>query len=105
MDIKISLPLLPLRDIVVFPSMVIPLFVGRDKSISALNEVMKKEKKIIPDAYNNMYKGCPCVNIDEIFKKVSDSANPKLDIVIGKSNKADAKIAGITPAVFIFNGK
>jgi ATP-dependent Lon protease len=47
MDIKISLPLLPLRDIVVFPNMVIPLFVGRDKSISALNEVMKKDKKII----------------------------------------------------------
>ena len=47
MDIKITLPLLPLRDIVVFPSMVIPLFVGRDKSILALNEVMKKEKKII----------------------------------------------------------
>ena len=47
MDIKISLPLLPLRDIVVYPSMVIPLFVGRDKSISALNEVMKKDKKII----------------------------------------------------------
>jgi len=47
MEIKISLPLLPLRDIVVFPSMVIPLFVGREKSISALNEVMKKDKKII----------------------------------------------------------
>ena len=47
MDIKISSPLLPLRDIVVFPNMVIPLFVGRDKSISALNEVMKKDKKII----------------------------------------------------------
>ena len=47
MDIKHRLPLLPLRDIVVFPSMVIPLFVGRDKSISALNEVMKNEKKII----------------------------------------------------------
>ena len=47
MDIKFTLPLLPLRDIVVFPSMVIPLFVGRDKSISALNEVMKKDKKII----------------------------------------------------------
>ena len=47
MDIKVSLPLLPLRDIVVFPSMVIPLFVGRDKSILALNEVMKKDKKII----------------------------------------------------------
>ena len=47
MEVKVNLPLLPLRDIVVFPSMVIPLFVGRDKSISALNEVMKKEKKII----------------------------------------------------------
>mgnify|MGYP001174375437 FL=1 len=47
MDVKISSPLLPLRDIVVFPSMVIPLFVGRDKSISALNEVMKNDKKII----------------------------------------------------------
>ena len=47
MDVKNSLPILPLRDIVVFPSMVIPLFVGRDKSITALNEVMKNEKKII----------------------------------------------------------
>ena len=46
---KFNLPLLPLRDIVVFPNMVIPLFVGRDKSINALNEVMKKEKKIILD--------------------------------------------------------
>ena len=47
MDIKVRLPLLPLRDIVVFPNMVIPLFVGRDKSFLALNEVMKKDKKII----------------------------------------------------------
>ena len=47
MDIKFSSALLPLRDIVVFPHMVIPLFVGRDKSITALNEVMKKDKKIV----------------------------------------------------------
>jgi len=47
MDIKIERPLLPLRDIVVFPNMVIPLFVGRDKSIAALTEVMKKDKKIV----------------------------------------------------------
>ena len=40
-------PTLPLRDIVVFPAMIIPLFVGRDKSIKALNEVMKTNKKII----------------------------------------------------------
>ncbi len=47
MDIKHKLPLLPLRDIVVFPSIVIPLFVGRDKSITALNETMNNNKKII----------------------------------------------------------
>jgi len=47
MEVKITQPLLPLRDIVVFPSMVIPLFVGRDKSITALNEVMKGNKKIV----------------------------------------------------------
>jgi len=47
MEVKITQPLLPLRDIVVFPNMVIPLFVGRDKSITALNEVMKGDKKII----------------------------------------------------------
>jgi len=47
MNVKMSLPLLPLRDIVVFPSMVIPLFVGRDKSINALNNVMNTEKKIL----------------------------------------------------------
>ena len=47
MDVKIERPLLPLRDIVVFPNMVVPLFVGRDKSIAALNEVMKKDKKIV----------------------------------------------------------
>ncbi len=47
MEVKHTSPLLPLRDIVVFPNMVIPLFVGRDKSITALNEVMKDNKKII----------------------------------------------------------
>ena len=47
MDKSEFLPLLPLRDIVVFPSMVAPLFVGRDKSIKALNEVMKTDKKIV----------------------------------------------------------
>ena len=52
MDVKFTLPLLPLRDIVVFPSMVIPLFVGRDKSISALNDVMKKEKKKMQELKN-----------------------------------------------------
>lgn len=40
-------PVLPLRDIVVFPHMVVPLFVGREKSIKALEEVMRQEKRIL----------------------------------------------------------
>jgi len=43
---SILLPVLPLRDIVVFPHMVVPLFVGRDKSVKALEEVMRAEKRI-----------------------------------------------------------
>ena len=52
-----------------------------------------------------MYKGCPCVNIEDILRKVSDSANPKFEIVIGNNNRAEANIAGITPAVLIFKGR
>ena len=40
-------PILPLRDIVVFPDVTVPLFVGRDKSIKALEISMEKYKKII----------------------------------------------------------
>ena len=40
-------PLLPLRDIVIFPSMVIPLFVGREKSVKALESVMSSDQRII----------------------------------------------------------
>ena len=42
-----TLPLLPLRDIVVFPHMIVPLFVGREKSVRALEEVMKADKQIL----------------------------------------------------------
>ncbi len=42
-----NLPLLPLRDVVVFPAMVIPLFVGREKSINALQEAMDGDKRIM----------------------------------------------------------
>ena len=42
-----SIPLLPLRDVVVFPGMVIPLFVGRERSIKALEKAMEGEKKIV----------------------------------------------------------
>merc|ERR1711904_292591 len=40
-----DLPLLPLRDIVIFPDMIVPLFVGREKSVKAIEEVMKGESE------------------------------------------------------------
>jgi len=43
----LDLPLLPLRDVVVFPHMVIPLFVGRPKSIKALETAMSQERRIM----------------------------------------------------------
>ena len=44
---KITYPILPLRDIVIFPHMIAPLFVGRLKSIAALESVMDQNKEII----------------------------------------------------------
>ena len=46
-DENTPLPVLPLRNIVVFPNMIVPLFVGRDKSVAALEEVMNKDKQIL----------------------------------------------------------
>ncbi|MDF1586888.1 endopeptidase La [Marinimicrococcus flavescens] len=48
-----TFPVLPLRDIVVFPHMIVPLFVGREKSIAALEEVMKDDKQILLVAQKN----------------------------------------------------
>ena len=48
-----TLPLLPLRDIVVFPQMIVPLFVGRDKSVVALEKAMEADKvgRAVQDAW------------------------------------------------------
>jgi len=43
----VTYPVLPLRDIVVFPGMIVPLFVGREKSVTALENVMQNDKKIL----------------------------------------------------------
>jgi ATP-dependent Lon protease len=52
-DERSAIPLLPLRDVVVFPYMIVPLFVGREKSISALESAMKYEKEIFLVAQRN----------------------------------------------------
>tara|TARA_Y100000590_G_scaffold847_1_gene1041 strand:+ start:679 stop:3084 length:2406 start_codon:yes stop_codon:yes gene_type:complete len=48
-----NIPVLPLRNIVVFPNMVVPLFVGRDKSINALEKVMDKDQELLFLTQNN----------------------------------------------------
>ncbi|HOL59688.1 MAG TPA: endopeptidase La [Syntrophales bacterium] len=55
----ISIPLLPLRDVIVFPHMIVPLFVGREKSIAALEEAMKQEKGIFLVAQKSAQKDDP----------------------------------------------
>ncbi|HTR17544.1 MAG TPA: endopeptidase La [Acetobacteraceae bacterium] len=57
-----SLAVLPLRDIVVFPHMIVPLFVGREKSVRALEAVMKEDKQILLVAQKNASQDDPTVN-------------------------------------------
>jgi ATP-dependent Lon protease len=59
------LPLLPLRDIIVFPHMVVPLFVGRDKSLSALEEAMAGDKQLLLAAQRRAKTDDP--ETDDIF--------------------------------------
>jgi len=65
-DAPLTLPLLPLRDIVVFPHMVVPLFVGREKSIRALEEAMGRNKEILLAAQKKAKTNDPAA--DDIFQ-------------------------------------
>src|SRR6059058_1770004 len=60
------LPVLPLRDIVVFPHMIVPLFVGREKSVRALEAVMKEDKQILLVAQKNASQDDP--SADDIYR-------------------------------------
>ncbi|HTZ70299.1 MAG TPA: endopeptidase La [Acetobacteraceae bacterium] len=61
-----TLPVLPLRDIVVFPHMIVPLFVGREKSVRALEAVMKDDKQILLVAQKNAAQDDP--SVDDIYR-------------------------------------
>ena len=63
---KLSLPLLPLRDVVVFPHMVVPLFVGRSKSVSALSNAMNLDKRILLATQKNA--GVDSPGEEDIFR-------------------------------------
>src|SRR5512142_2544459 len=59
-------PVLPLRDIVVFPHMIVPLFVGREKSVRALEAVMKDDKQILLVAQKNASQDDP--SAEDIYR-------------------------------------
>jgi ATP-dependent Lon protease len=59
-------PVLPLRDIVVFPHMIVPLFVGREKSVRALDDVMREDKQILLVTQKNAAQDDP--NPEDIFE-------------------------------------
>ncbi|MEQ8321537.1 MAG: endopeptidase La [Rhodospirillales bacterium] len=65
-DQKEDFPVLPLRDIVVFPHMIVPLFVGREKSVRALEDVMKDDKQILLVAQKNAADDDP--GTDDIYQ-------------------------------------
>ncbi|WP_235868141.1 endopeptidase La [Paremcibacter congregatus] len=62
---SITYPVLPLRDIVVFPHMIVPLFVGREKSVKALEDVMSNDKKILLVSQKDANDDDP--DVDDIF--------------------------------------
>ncbi|SDN91518.1 ATP-dependent Lon protease [Lutimaribacter pacificus] len=77
-ELNSSYPVLPLRDIVVFPHMIVPLFVGREKSVRALEEVMADDKQILlssqidaaaddPDA-DGIYRSGVLANVLQLLK-------------------------------------
>ncbi|MFT6365219.1 MAG: ATP-dependent Lon protease [Halioglobus sp.] len=62
----VELPLLPLRDVVVYPHMVLPLFVGREKSIQALEDAMTNDKQVLLVAQRNAADDDP--GVDDIYQ-------------------------------------
>src|SRR5215469_469310 len=59
-------PVLPLRDIVVFPHMIVPLFVGREKSVQALDDVMRDDKQILLVTQKNAGQDDPTT--DDVYR-------------------------------------
>ncbi|MDA2920369.1 endopeptidase La, partial [Desulfobacterota bacterium AH_259_B03_O07] len=98
---KIMIPLLPLRDVVVFPFMVAPLFVGREKSIRALEEAMKKDKEILlasqKDANTNDPKEDDIYTIGTIGTIVQMLRLPDGTVKVLVEGKNRAKILNYVP--------
>ena len=112
-----QLPLLPLRDIVVFPHMIVPLFVGRDKSVAALEQAMRADKEIFlvsqldpaedDPGQDDLYSLGVIATVLQLLKLpdgtvrvlVEGRERAKLQSVIEQDGFADAVILGVESAV------
>ncbi len=109
-----SYPVLPLRDIVVFPHMIVPLFVGREKSVRALEEVMNDDKQILlasqidpsdddPDT-SGIYKAGVLANVLQLLKLpdgtvkvlVEGQSRVRIDEYLENENFFEAKAEHLT---------
>ena len=102
----LRVPLLPLRDIIVFPHMVVPLFVGRQKSIRALEEAMNKQKFILlaaqKDAKTNEPSEADIYNVGTLGTVVQLLRLPDGTVKVLVEGKKRARIARYVPSQEFF---
>src|SRR5215831_10662819 len=108
-DYPASAPVLPLRDIVVFPHMIVPLFVGREKSVRALEEVMSDEKQILLLTQKNATEDDPS---PDGLHKVGTLATvlqllklPDQTVRVLVEGKARARVSGFAPRTDFFQAE
>ncbi|HEX4273194.1 MAG TPA: LON peptidase substrate-binding domain-containing protein, partial [Rhizomicrobium sp.] len=96
-----SAPVLPLRDIVLFPHMIVPLFVGREKSVRALEEVMNDEKQILLLTQKNAAEDDPTAEglhtIGTLATVLQLLKLPDQTVRVLVEGKARAKVTGFSP--------
>jgi ATP-dependent Lon protease len=102
-------PVLPLRDIVVFPHMIVPLFVGREKSVRALEEVMSEEKQILLLTQKNAADDDPTA---DGLHKIGTMATvlqllklPDQTVRVLVEGKSRARVTGFTPRTDFFQAQ
>ena len=105
-DYPASAPVLPLRDIVVFPHMIVPLFVGREKSVRALEEVMNDEKQILLLTQKNAAEDDPTAEglhtIGTLATVLQLLKLPDQTVRVLVEGKARARVTGFNPRTDFF---
>jgi len=102
-------PVLPLRDIVVFPHMIVPLFVGREKSVRALEEVMSDEKEILLLTQKNATEDDPTPDglhsIGTLATVLQLLKLPDQTVRVLVEGKARARVSGFAPRTDFFQAE